>query len=134
MAPISFRMKPEHFEPVNSPTTVFDANAVAKQKLCSNPRKKFSLPELNYSREITTTITRLRTKYFKGMKILPDGSRSYVECRHCSGTQLDPKHHFSCPSPVGALFKIDYNCSMDILYSDRSMDVVTAMIHIFGNI
>ncbi|GFU17179.1 RNase H domain-containing protein [Trichonephila clavipes] len=113
---------------------VFDANAVAKQKLCSNPRKKLSLPELNYSREITATITRLRTKHFKGMKILPDGFRSYVECRHCSGAQLDPKHCFSCPFIVGALFKIDNDCSMDILYSDRAMDVATALIHAFGNI
>ncbi|GFT47340.1 RNase H domain-containing protein [Trichonephila clavipes] len=53
------------------------------------------------------------------MKILPDGSGSYVEYRHCPGTQLDPKHPFSCPFIVGALFKIDNDCSMDILYSDR---------------
>ncbi|GFS76533.1 RNase H domain-containing protein [Trichonephila clavipes] len=58
-------------EPLTSSTMVFDAKAVAKQKLCSNPIKKLSLPELNYSREITSTITRLRTKHFKGMKILP---------------------------------------------------------------
>ncbi|GFT15809.1 RNase H domain-containing protein [Trichonephila clavipes] len=89
-------------DPVTSSTTVLDANAVTKQKLCSHPRKKFSLPELNYSREITTPITRLRTKHLKGRKILPDGSISYVEC-----TQLDPKHLFSCTSIVGALFKID---------------------------
>ncbi|GFU58509.1 transposable element Tcb2 transposase [Trichonephila clavipes] len=49
-------------EPLTSSTTVFDANSVAKQKLCSNPRKKLSLPELNYSREMTATITRLKTK------------------------------------------------------------------------
>ncbi|GFX37942.1 RNase H domain-containing protein [Trichonephila clavipes] len=129
--PILLPMKPE---PVTSSTMVFDANAVAKQKLCSNPRKKFLLPELNYSREITTTITRLRTKHFKGMKILPDGFRSYVECRHCPGTQLDPKYRFSCPSIVCAFFKIDNDSRMDILYSDRAMDVAKTMIHAFGNI
>ncbi|GFV71617.1 RNase H domain-containing protein [Trichonephila clavipes] len=106
------------FGPVTSSTMVFDANAVTNKKLCSNPRKKLPLPELNYSREITTTITRLRTKPFKGMKILPDGSKSYVECRHCSGMQLDPKHLFSCPSIVGALFETDNDCSMDILHLD----------------
>ncbi|GFT55051.1 RNase H domain-containing protein [Trichonephila clavipes] len=83
---------------------------------------------------MTSTITRLRRKHFKSMKILPDGSRSYVECRYCPGKQMDPKHLFSCPSIVGALFKIDKNCSMDILYSDRAMDVATAGIHAFGNI
>ncbi|GFU40736.1 RNase H domain-containing protein [Trichonephila clavipes] len=115
-------------EPLTSSTTIVDANAVAKQKLCSNPRKKISLPELNYSREITSTITRLRTKHFKGMEILPDGSRSYVECRHCPGPQIDPKHLFSCYSIVGAIFKIDNDCSMGILYSDRAMDVATAVV------
>ncbi|GFV70754.1 RNase H domain-containing protein [Trichonephila clavipes] len=115
-------------QPLTSPTTVFDANSVAKQKLCSNRRKKLSLPELNYSREITSTTTRLRTK------LLPDGSRSYVECRHCPDTQLNPEHLFSCPSVVGALFKIDNDCSMNILFSDRVLDVATTVIHAFGNI
>ncbi|GFV73407.1 RNase H domain-containing protein [Trichonephila clavipes] len=79
--PIPLPMKPEQLRLLISSTAVFDANAVAKQKLCSSTRKKLSLPELNYSREIISTVTRQRTKYFKGMKILPDGSRSYVECR-----------------------------------------------------
>ncbi|GFT39261.1 RNase H domain-containing protein [Trichonephila clavipes] len=104
----SFANEARTIEPVTSSTTVFDANAVANQ----NARKKLSLPELNYSREITTTIIRLRTKHFKGMKILPDGSRSYGECEHCPCTQLDPKHLFSCPTIVGALFKIVNDCSM----------------------
>ncbi|GFY14544.1 RNase H domain-containing protein [Trichonephila clavipes] len=121
-------------EPVTSSATVFDANTVAKQKLCSNPRKKFSLPELNYSRGIITKITRLRTSHFKGMKILLDGSRSYVECRHYTGTQLDPKHLFSCPSIVGAFFKINNYCSMDILYLDHAIDVAMVVIRAFQNI
>ncbi|GFW03682.1 hypothetical protein TNCV_2537931 [Trichonephila clavipes] len=46
----------------------------------------------------------------KSMKILPDGSRSYVECRNWPvsaplALQLDPKHLFSCPSIVGDFFK-----------------------------
>ncbi|GFW58014.1 RNase H domain-containing protein [Trichonephila clavipes] len=96
--------------------------------------EKLSLPELNCSREITTTIAKLRTKYFKGMEILSDGSRSYVEYRHCPYTQLDPKHLFSCLSIVGVLFKMDNDCSMVILYSDHAMDVATAVIPAFGNI
>ncbi|GFW91511.1 hypothetical protein TNCV_3376741 [Trichonephila clavipes] len=35
------------------------------------------------------------------MNILPDGSRSYVECRHCPCTQLYPKYLCNCPSIVG---------------------------------
>ncbi|GFX82014.1 CLIP domain-containing protein [Trichonephila clavipes] len=75
-----------------------------------------------------------RRKHFKGMEILPDGSRSYVECKHCPSTQLDPKHLSNCPSIDGALLKIDNDCSMDILYWDRAIDVATAVIHAFGNI
>ncbi|GFY17937.1 RNase H domain-containing protein [Trichonephila clavipes] len=63
-------------EPVTSATKVFDANVAAKQKLCSNPRKKLSLPELSYRQKIKTPLTRGRTKHFKCMNILPDGSRS----------------------------------------------------------
>ncbi|GFX60589.1 RNase H domain-containing protein [Trichonephila clavipes] len=129
-----FSNESKTLEAVTSATTVFDANVAANQKLCSNPRKKFSLPELNYSRGITTTITRLRTKHFKDMKILSDGSRSYVECRHCTDMQLDSQNLFSCPSIVVASFKINNDCSMDILYSDRAMDVAMARIHAFGNI
>ncbi|GFW89970.1 hypothetical protein TNCV_3741561 [Trichonephila clavipes] len=63
------------------------------------------------------------------------GSRSYVECSHFPDTQqLDRKYLFSCPSIVGALFKIDNDCSMDILQSDRALDIVTAVNHAFGNI
>ncbi|GFT47339.1 RNase H domain-containing protein [Trichonephila clavipes] len=61
-----------------------------------------------------------------------EDSRSYVECRYCPSTQLNPKHLFNCPSIIGALFKKDYGCSMDILYSDRAMDVATAVIYAFG--
>ncbi|GFU96351.1 ribonuclease H [Trichonephila clavipes] len=41
--------------------------------------------------------------------------------RRATGSQ----HLFSCPSIVGALFKIDSECSMDILYSDRTLDFAT---------
>ncbi|GFT32253.1 RNase H domain-containing protein [Trichonephila clavipes] len=50
----SFANEAKTLEPVPSSTTVFDVNAATKQKLFSNPRKTFFLPELNYSREITT--------------------------------------------------------------------------------
>ncbi|GFY31379.1 RNase H domain-containing protein [Trichonephila clavipes] len=103
----SLANEPRTLEPVilSTSTTVFDANAVANQKSCLNPRIKLSLAELNYSREITTTITILKTKHFKGMKILPEGSRSCVACRHWTGMHLDLKYLFSCPFIVGAFLK-----------------------------
>ena len=102
-------------EPVPLCTIVFDVSAVTKQKLCKNLWRKFSLPELNYSHEIMTTIARLRTKHFKGMKQRPNSSRIYVECKHCLGTQLDSKHLFCHLSIDHTLFKIDINCNIDSL-------------------
>ncbi|GFV32314.1 hypothetical protein TNCV_1676001 [Trichonephila clavipes] len=45
-----------------------------------------------------------------------------------------PNTFFSCSSIVGAFLKIGNDCSMDILNSDRAMDVAMAVIHAFGNI
>ena len=115
-------------------TTSFDANAVAKRKLCHNSKKKFSLPELNYDRAITTTIARLRTGHLKGMKILPDGSRTFPKCKHCPDIQLDPTHVLSCPSISAALFKIDLNCTRETLYSDKAENVAREVLHAFGPI
>ncbi|GFX96508.1 RNase H domain-containing protein [Trichonephila clavipes] len=60
-------------EPAPLSTTGFDANAVAKQKALLKPRKISSLPESSHNRKVTTA---LRTKHFKDMDILPDGSRT----------------------------------------------------------
>ena len=65
--------------------------------------KKLSLLELNYNCEITTTTVRLRTKHFKSIKILPKGSKTYVECRQCLSTQPGSKHLFGCPAFASGL-------------------------------
>ncbi|KAF8782068.1 hypothetical protein HNY73_012401 [Argiope bruennichi] len=101
--------------------------------LCTN-RKKFSLTNLNYKRDIRTTIARLETGHLRGMRIMSDGSRLYGECRHCPGVQLDPEHIFSCCSIILALFKIDIECTRDILYSDKVEDVAKDFLHAFGPI
>ena len=87
--------------------TCFDANAVARHQLCSGLRKKWCFPELNPDRGITSTISRMRTLHMRGMKIMPDGTRTYAECKHCTGVQLDPRLLFNCISVVSTLFNID---------------------------
>ncbi|GFW09572.1 hypothetical protein TNCV_3996781 [Trichonephila clavipes] len=57
------------------------------------------------------------------MKILPDGSRSCVECRQYPNLFL-----VVLPLLV-PFFKIDNDCTMDILYLDHAMDVATTVIH-----
>ena len=78
------------------------------------------------------TIAKLGTKHFKTMRILTDVLRTYVEYKHCPSTQLDPKYHFGCPSFSRTLFKLDINCNMDILFTDKVEDIVKAEINAIG--
>ncbi|GFW98697.1 t-box transcription factor TBX20 [Trichonephila clavipes] len=93
-------------EPVTLSIAVFDTNAVTTNKL----RLKGHEDSAQWFQIIC------------GMQALP---------RHAT---VDPKHLFSCLSIVGAFFKIDNDCSMDILYSDHAMDVATAVINAFSSI
>ncbi|GFS79302.1 hypothetical protein TNCV_4409551 [Trichonephila clavipes] len=49
---------------------------------------KRTIPELNYPKNLSSTVGRLRMGYFKGMKISPDNSRSHPICINCPQTQL----------------------------------------------
>ncbi|GFW76538.1 putative DD41D transposase [Trichonephila clavipes] len=49
---------------------------------------------------------RLRTEHLKGMKIHPDKTRSYVQCKHCSDLQLTPNHILECPTIGTKLLKM----------------------------
>ncbi|GFT64411.1 hypothetical protein TNCV_4831441 [Trichonephila clavipes] len=78
------------------------------------------------------TITSLRTKPFKGMKNLPNGFRSYVEGKHCPGTQLDPKYLLAI-LPLLLPFLKRTMTAVWTFYWDRAMNVATAVIQTFGN-
>ncbi|GBM79673.1 hypothetical protein AVEN_59165-1 [Araneus ventricosus] len=57
--------------------TLFDTDAVARSKLREpSIKKSFQISEINEDRNITKTITRLRTSHFKGMKIDANGVRT----------------------------------------------------------
>ncbi|UYV60676.1 RPS10 [Cordylochernes scorpioides] len=68
-------------------------------------------------RELTTTISRIRTGYFKGMKINPDMTRSYRNCNNCHNTQLTPEHIY--PGILAALYMTDINPEEDI-HTDKA--------------
>ncbi|GFU11942.1 hypothetical protein TNCV_1484081 [Trichonephila clavipes] len=74
------------------PITLDDANAVAKHRIMNHTFKKPLVTEFDCPRIITSTIARLRTEHLKGMKIHPDKTRSYVQCKHCPDLQLTPNH------------------------------------------
>ncbi|GFX14118.1 hypothetical protein TNCV_1766141 [Trichonephila clavipes] len=59
--------------------------------------KKPLVTEFDCPRIITSTIARLRTEHLKGMKIHPDKTRSYVQCKHCPSS-TDAQSHLGMPN------------------------------------
>lgn len=123
----------DNSQPSNS-LTLTDADAIASRRLLSATSQKHSIPTLNCDRAISTTIARLRTKHFKGMKISPDGHRSYRSCPHCIDTELSPDHIFDCPAILAKLFRIHLDPPQQLLYSSEVVDVARAVLDTFGQI
>ena len=116
--------------------TLIDANAVASRKLTCQQGKKFSIPELNSDRTISTIIARLRTKHLKGMRISADGQRSYTRlCPHCpDNIQLSPQHILSCPAMLAKLFNISIEDPVELLFTDKAVEIARAVFDSFGDI
>ncbi|GFS66278.1 hypothetical protein TNIN_109741 [Trichonephila inaurata madagascariensis] len=73
-------------------TTLHNANAISRHRLKGNPIKVDSqICEINAKRDFIKTITRLRTKHFRGVKIHKDGTRTYCKCNNCPVIPLP--HH-----------------------------------------
>ncbi|GFT61608.1 RNase H domain-containing protein [Trichonephila clavipes] len=78
--------------------TLDDANAVAKHRIMNHTFKKPLVTESDCPRIITSTIARLRTEHLKGMKIHPDKTRSYVQCKHCPDLPTPAQSHLGMPN------------------------------------
>ncbi|GFV35907.1 RNase H domain-containing protein [Trichonephila clavipes] len=117
--------------------TLDDANAVAKHRIMNHTFKKPLVTEFDCPRIITSTIARLRTEHLKGMKIHPDKTRSYVQCKHCPDLQLTPNHILECPTVATKLLKMGMvplrdsfgNLSPDFQDFRRNLVISTAFIH-----
>ncbi|GFU71851.1 RNase H domain-containing protein [Trichonephila clavipes] len=101
--------------------TLDDANTVAKHRIMNHTFKKTLVTEFDCPRIIIFTIARLRTEHLKCMKIHPDKTRSYVQCKHCPDLQLTPNHLLECPTVATKLLKIGMvplrDSLLEILYS-----------------
>ncbi|GFV94113.1 RNase H domain-containing protein [Trichonephila clavipes] len=86
--------------------TLDDDNAVAKHRIMNHTFKKPLVTEFDCPRIITSTIARLRTEHLKGMKIHPDKTSSYVQCKHCPNLQLTPNHILEIPTVATKLLKM----------------------------
>ncbi|GFW81219.1 hypothetical protein TNCV_375681 [Trichonephila clavipes] len=118
-------------QPLTIPTK--DAVAVSKRKISNQRFIKPTIPELNCPRNVSSTIARLRTDNFKGMKISPDNSRFYPICRNCPQTQFTSDHIFDSKAILESLFKL-HASSQDILYSPEAPDQASLVIGAFGSI
>ncbi|GFX12387.1 hypothetical protein TNCV_64331 [Trichonephila clavipes] len=78
-------------------------------KLPFHPVKKHFIPDINCNRVISAIIAKLSIRHLKGMKIFPDGQRSYNTCSNCPGIQLSPIHILNCFSILAKLHYIDLN-------------------------
>ena len=114
--------------------TLTDADAIASRRLLPSSSQKHSIPALNCDRAVSTTIARLRTKHFKGMKISPDGHRSYRSCPHCPDTELCPDHIFGCPAILAKLHRIHLDPPHHLLYSTEVIDVAKTVLDTYGQI
>ncbi|GFW24063.1 hypothetical protein TNCV_4951071 [Trichonephila clavipes] len=70
------------------------------------------------------------------MKIHPDKTRSYVQCKHCPDLQLTPIHILECPTVATKLLKMGMVPLRDSLNSRgsdqdfrRNLVISTAFIH-----
>ncbi|GFX30021.1 RNase H domain-containing protein [Trichonephila clavipes] len=88
--------------------------------------------EFDCPRIITSTIARLRTEHLKGMKIHPDKTRSYVQCKHCPDLQLTPNHILECPTVATKLLKMGMvplrDSLRELLYSPDAPRIAEAVI------
>ncbi|GFV13807.1 RNase H domain-containing protein [Trichonephila clavipes] len=118
--------------------TLDDANAVAKHRIMNHTFKKPLVTEFDCPRIIPSTIARLRTEHLKGMKIHPDKTRSYVQCKHCPDLQLTPNHILECSTVALKLLKMGMVSLRDslreLLYSPDAPRIAEAVIKTFDGI
>ncbi|GFV32897.1 hypothetical protein TNCV_1745391 [Trichonephila clavipes] len=74
----------------------------------------------------------------KGMKIPPDKTRSYFQCKHCPCLQLTPNHILECPTVATKLLKMEIvplrDSLWEILYSGDAPRIAEVVIKTFDGI
>ena len=77
------------------------ANAIARCRLKEKAiRVGQQVCEIDGNREITKTISRLRTGHLSGIKINPNNTKTHVKCRICSDKEHSQRHIFSYPAKL----------------------------------
>ncbi|GFV17555.1 hypothetical protein TNCV_2385281 [Trichonephila clavipes] len=72
------------------------------------------------------------------MKIHPDKTRSYVQCKHCPDLQLTPNHILECPTVATKLLKMGMvplrDSLRELLYSPDAPRIAEAVINFRRNL
>ncbi|GFY19920.1 hypothetical protein TNCV_2146131 [Trichonephila clavipes] len=72
------------------------------------------------------------------MKIHPDKTRSYVQCKHCPDLQLTPNHILECPTVATKLLKMGMvhlrDSLRELLFSPDAPRIAEAVIKTFDGI
>ena len=108
------------------PLTVFDLRKKhqGNQQIC----------KIDANREITKSITRLRTGHFGDMKMTADNTRTYVKFRNCSDKEISLCYIFSCPAMLAILQNIGAYPFGDNLYIENIVEVARAVTKVHGSI
>ncbi|GFU60497.1 hypothetical protein TNCV_2197441 [Trichonephila clavipes] len=87
---------------------------------------------------IASEVGLLPVRLRKGMKIHPDKTRSYVQCKHCPDLQLTPNHILECPTVATKLLKMGMvplkDSLRELLYSPDAPRIAEAVIKTFDGI
>ena len=87
---------------------------------------KHQIPEISTNRTATSSLTRLRTGHFRGMKIRKDGTRTYCHCKNCPDAEFTTEHLFNCPTILANLQQISDNQWAD-LYRENCLRTTDAV-------
>ena len=114
--------------------TLSDISSVAKAKLIDRETNiKHQIPEISTNRTLTSTLTRLRTGHFRGMKVHKYGTRTFFHRKNCPDTELTPEHLFNCSAILAKLQQISDNPWAD-LYKENCLRIADAVHRTFDPI
>ncbi|CAL1276837.1 unnamed protein product [Larinioides sclopetarius] len=111
--------------------TLADVKAVAKHRLLPHSFNKHLITDIDCPRILTSIITRLRTNHYKGMKILPDKTRTYIPCKNCTDAQFTPDRILECPALTPHILRLGVvplvSELREVLYSTEVLQLAVAV-------
>ncbi|GFY69366.1 hypothetical protein TNIN_423981 [Trichonephila inaurata madagascariensis] len=110
--------------------TIVDAISIVRYRLKEKTLMvNQKICKIDFSREITKTITRWRTDHFVGMKINVDNTRTYVKCKIVLMKDSLQAIFFNFPAILASLQNIRDHPFDSHLYTENIMKLAKAAIN-----